>query len=184
MTAPTPTLKARLRRIAPYFAGTRRNFALVLVGAIVGATTEPAIPVLLKPLLDSGFKAGTLQLWLVPVAIIGIFLVRGLAGFVAQYGLSWSANRAILAMRSTMFERLLDAEPAHFTRHSASSLTNTLTYEVQTGTTMRISSLLTLIKDSLALVALLVYLLYLNWQLTLFVALLFPAVALVMRTPP
>ncbi|HEX7439750.1 MAG TPA: lipid A export permease/ATP-binding protein MsbA [Caldimonas sp.] len=182
MTRPTSTFKARLRRIAPYFAGTRRGFALVIIGAVVGAATEPAIPALLKPLLDSGFKAGTLQLWLVPVAIIGIFVVRGLAGFVAQYGLSWSANRAILAMRSTMFERLLDAEPALFTRHSASSLTNTLTYEVQTGTQMLISSLLTLVKDSLTLVALLVYLVYLNWQLTLFVGVLFPAVAWVMRT--
>ena len=37
-------------------------------------------------------------------------------------------------------------------------------------------------KDSLALVALLGYLLFLNWQLTLFVAVLFPAVAIVMRT--
>ena len=182
MTAPTPTLKSRLRRIAPYFAGTRRGFAMVIGGATVGAATEPAIPALLKPLLDSGFKAGTLDLWLIPVAVIGLFLIRGLAGFVAQYGLTWSANRAILAMRSTMFERLLDAVPSLFAQHSASSLTNTLTYEVQTGAQMLISSLLTLVKDALALVALLGYLLYLNWQLTIFVAALFPAVAFVMRT--
>ena len=57
----------------------RMGFVMVIVGAIVAAATEPAIPALLKPLLDSGFKAGTLKLWLVPVAIIGIFVVRGLA---------------------------------------------------------------------------------------------------------
>ncbi|MEO7337349.1 MAG: ABC transporter transmembrane domain-containing protein, partial [Caldimonas sp.] len=182
MTRPTATFKARMQRIAPYFAGTRMGFVMVIVGAIVAAATEPAIPALLKPLLDSGFKAGTLKLWLVPVAIIGIFVVRGLAGFIAQYGLSWSANRAILNMRSTMFARLLDAEPSLFTHNTASSLTNTLTYEVQSGTMMLISSLLTLVKDSLALVALLVYLVYLNWQLTLFVGVLFPTVAIVMRT--
>jgi subfamily B ATP-binding cassette protein MsbA len=85
-------------------------------------------------------------------------------------------------MRGAMFQRLLDAEPALFTRHSASSLTNTLAYEVQSGTSMLVNSLLTLLKDSLALVALLGYLLYLNWQLTLFVGVLFPAVAWVMRT--
>jgi subfamily B ATP-binding cassette protein MsbA len=182
MSEPSTPLKERLRRIAPYFAGTRRGFALVVAGAIVGAATEPMIPALMKPLLDSGFKAGTLDLWLVPLAVIGIFLVRGLAGFVAQYGLTWSANRAILAMRGKMFERLLDAVPQLFARNSASSLTNTLTYEVQTGTQMLVSSLLTLVKDALTLVALLVYLLFLNWQLTIFVAALFPAVAFVMRT--
>jgi len=182
MTAATQTFKARIRRIAPYFAGTRRGFVLVVIGAIVSALTEPAIPALLKPLLDSGFKAGKLDLWLVPVAIIGVFLIRGLAGFIAQYGLTWSANRAILALRSAMFARLLDASPSLFTRNSASSLTNTLTFEVQTGATMLIHSLLTLVKDSLALCALLIYLIYLNWQLTLFVGVLFPSLALVMRT--
>jgi subfamily B ATP-binding cassette protein MsbA len=182
MTPPTPNLAARLRRVAPYFSGTRRGFALVIGGAVVAAATEPAIPAMLKPLLDSGFKAGTLDLWLIPIAIIGIFLIRGIAGFAAQYGLTWSANRGILALRAAMFARLMDAEPGLFTRSSASSLTNTLSYEVQNGTTMLVSSLLTLVKDSLALVALLAYLVYLNWQLTLFVGVLFPAVAWVMRT--
>jgi ATP-binding cassette, subfamily B, bacterial MsbA len=180
-TTPTPPLKVRLRRIAPFFAESHLGFALVIVGAVVGAATEPLIPALMQPLLDSGFKAGTLPLWLVPVAIIGIFAVRGFAGFIAQYGLSWAASRGMLLMRRAMFERVLNAQPALFTQQSASSLTNTLTYEVQGGASLLVNSLLTLLKDSLTLLALLAYLLYLNWQLTLFVSVLFPAVALVMR---
>ena len=182
MPATNPSFKERLKRIAPYFAGTAPGLVLVVIGAAVAAATQPAIPAMLKPLLDSGFKARTLDLWLVPIAIVGLFIVNGIGGFAAQYGLSWSANRAILAMRGAMFERLLYAQPALFTRNSASSLTNTLTYEVQTGAQMLISSLLTLVKDSLTLLALVAYLIFLNWQLTFFVAVLFPAVALVMRT--
>jgi len=182
MPATNPTFKERLKRIAPYFAGTAPGLVLVVIGAAMAAATQPAIPAMLKPLLDSGFKARTLDLWIVPIAIVGLFIVNGIGGFAAQYGLSWSANRAILAMRGAMFERLLYAQPALFTRHSASSLTNTLTYEVQTGAQMLISSLLTLVKDSLTLVALVGYLVFLNWQLTFFVAVLFPAVAFVMRT--
>ncbi len=179
---PAPALKARLARIAPYFADSQAGVAMVVAAAIVGAATEPMIPALMQPLLDSGFKAGTLPLWLVPVVLIGLFAVRGLAGFTAQYGLAWVANRGTLAIRKAMFERLLNAQPALFTRHSASSLTNTLTYEVQGGASQLVNSLLTLVKDSLSLVALLGYLLWLNWQLTAFIAVLFPAVAFVMRT--
>ena len=73
------------------------------------------------------------------------------------------------------------AQPALFTRISASSLTNTLVYEVQSGAQQLVYSLLTLVRDSLTLVALLGYLLWLNWKLTLFVGVLFPAVAFVMR---
>ena len=177
-----PTLTERLARIAPYFRDSRRGLVGVVLAALVGALTEPVIPALMQPLLDSGFKAGTLPLWLVPVVLIGLFAVRGLAGFAAQYGLAWVANRGTLAMRKAMFERLLNAQPQLFTSHSASSLINTLTYEVQTGSSQLVSSLLTLVKDSLTLVALLIYLLWLNWQLTAFIAVLFPAVAFVMRT--
>ena len=182
MTPTTLPFKARVARIAPYFAHSRRGFVMVIAGALVGALTEPMIPALLKTLLDSGFKAGALPLWMIPIAIVGLFAVRGLAGFVAQYGLSWAANRGTLAMRTAMFERLLTAQPALFTRHAASSLTNTVTFEVQSGANQLVYSLLSLVKDSFTLVALLGYLLWLNWQLTLFVAILFPAVALVMRT--
>ena len=181
MNSPTQPLKLRLQRIAPFFAESRMGFVLVIVGALIGAATEPLIPALMQPLLDSGFKAGTLPLWLIPLAIIGLFAVRGLAGFVAQYGLSWAASRGMLLMRRAMFERVLNAQPALFTQQSASSLTNTLTYEVQSGATLLVNSLLSLLKDSLTLLALLAYLLYLNWPLTLFVSVLFPAVAFVMR---
>jgi subfamily B ATP-binding cassette protein MsbA len=181
MTLPVSTLKSRLARIAPYFLTSRRGFVLAFAGSLIGAATEPMIPALMKPLLDSGFQQGTLPLWLVPLAIIGLFALRGVAGFIAQYGLAWAANRGMLAMREAMFKRLLDAQPSLFTRHSASSLVNTLTYEVQNGANQLVYSLQSLVKDSLTLLALLVYLLILNWQLTLFVAVLFPAVALVMR---
>ncbi len=175
------TLTQRIRRIAPYFRNSRRGVVTVVMAAVVAASTEPMIPALMQPLLDSGFKAGTLPLWLVPVVLIGLFAVRGAAGFAAQYGLAWVANRGTLAMRKAMFERLLNAQPILFTRQSASSLINTLTYEVQGGAGQLVNSLLTLVKDSLTLVALLAYLLWLNWQLTAFIAVLFPALALVMR---
>jgi ATP-binding cassette, subfamily B, bacterial MsbA len=181
MTSEVVPLKVRLARIAPFFRGSSWGFVLAAVGTIVAASTEPMVPALLRLLLDRGFSAGKLSLWLVPVAVIGLFAVRGLAGFLAQYGLSWSANRGIQKLRQSLFARLLESEPALFTRNSASSLINTVTYEVQTGTTLLVNAVLALVRDSLTLVALLIYLLYLNWQLTLFVAVLFPLVAFVMR---
>ncbi|HSN31627.1 MAG TPA: lipid A export permease/ATP-binding protein MsbA [Ideonella sp.] len=177
-----PTLVARLRRLLPFFAAGRLGFVVAIVGSIIAASTEPLIPALMQPLLDKGFQGGRLPLWAVPLALIALFALRGAAGFLAQYGLSWASNRGILDMRRAMFERLLDAEPQLFGRHSASSLTNTLVYEVQNGAATLVVSLLSLVRDSLTLLALLGYLLWLNWQLTLFVAVLFPAVAWVMRT--
>jgi len=176
-----PTLLQRFARVSPYMKTGRLGLVAAGLGALVGAATEPLIPALMKPLFDRGFTAGALPLWLVPVAIIGLFTVRGLAGFVAQYGLSWAANKAVLQMRRDMFERLMTAQPPLFGKHTTTNLLNTLVYETQNGTMQLVSALLTVVKDSLTLIALLGYLLWLNWQLTLFVAILFPSVALVMR---
>ena len=174
-------LRERLSRIAPYFANSRRGFVIAFFGAVVGACTEPLIPLLLKWLLDHGFQLGGVPLWLVPIAVIGLTLVRGTAGFVAQYGMSWAANRGVQELRRSMFARLLDAEPAFFSRNMASNLTNTLTFEVQNGATQLVYALQDLVRDSLTLVAMLGVLFYLNWELTIVVAALFPAVAVVMR---
>jgi subfamily B ATP-binding cassette protein MsbA len=183
-TAPQPpdSLIARLKRLAVYFGNQRLAWSLAIVATLVGAITEPLMPALLQPLLDQGFTHGTLELWMVPVAILGIFLVRGLANFVGQYALARIANEGMLLLRKSLFERVLAADPSLFARQSASSLSNTVVYEVQTGATLLVQALLGLSRDGFTLVALLMYLLYLNWQLTLIVAVVTPGVAWIMKT--
>jgi subfamily B ATP-binding cassette protein MsbA len=177
----TPLLQ-RLARIAPYFRAARPGFVAAFVAAALAAATEPLVPEILKRLLDGGFGAQrTFALWHVPVAFIGLFALRGLAGFVAQYALAWSANRGVLTLREKMFDRLLNAAPALYALHNASALTNTVVYEVQTGARQLVQALLTLVRDSLIVIFLLASLVWRNWQLTLFILLLAPAVALVMR---
>ena len=176
-----PSLLKRLARLAPYVRHSRLGLLGVLLAAVVTAATEPMVSEMLRILLDRGFKAGGLELWVVPAAIITLFTVRSAASFVSQYGLAWVAQRAVLQLREQLFGHVMKSAPALFSQQTASAMTNTLVYEAQGGASMLAGTLLTLVRDSLILMALLVYLLTLNWQLTLIVALLFPAVAFVMR---
>ena len=176
-----PSLLKRLARLAPYVRHSRLGLLGVLLAAVVTAATEPMVSEMLRILLDRGFKAGGLELWVVPAAIITLFTVRSAASFVSQYGLAWVAQRAVLQLREQLFGHVLKSAPELFSQQTASAMTNTLVYEAQGGASMLAGTLLTLVRDSLILMALLVYLLTLNWQLTLIVALLFPAVAFVMR---
>ena len=178
----TLTLTGRLQRRAVYFGDQRLAWSLAVIATLVGALTEPLLPALLKPLLDQGFTEGTLPLWIIPIALLGLFAIRGLAQFVGQYALARIANDGMLRLRRKMFERLLSAEMGLFTRQSASALSNTVVYEVQTGATLLVQALLGLSRDGFTLVALLVYLLYLNWQLTLIVAVVVPGVDWIMKT--
>jgi subfamily B ATP-binding cassette protein MsbA len=148
---------------------------------LVGAATEPLIPALLKPLLDRGFQQGTLEIWTVPAALLLLFGVRGLSGYVAQIGLTKITNHGLIAMRRAMFNKILVAHMKLFSEQSSSSISNTVVYEVQNGSVMLVNSLLSLTRNGLTLLALTCYLFYLNWKLTLIVAAVFPAVAWVMR---
>lgn len=174
------TLFPRLQRLLPYFKGSAWALPVMLLATALGALTEPVIPALMKPLLDEGFRGG-INLWAIPAALMGLFAFRGLTGFVAQYALATLSNQGMLALRCALFDKLQQAPASFFNQHSASSLANTLVYEVQTGTTLLVNALLSLLKDSLTLLALLGYLLYLNWRLTLIVFVIFPAVAWVMK---
>ena len=64
---PQPSVLDRLRRFIPYFSGTGWALPCVVVATTIAAVTEPAIPALMKPLLDNGFKGGTFSLgWCLP----------------------------------------------------------------------------------------------------------------------
>ena len=90
-------LLQKLRILLPYFAGTRWAFILGGVGAAIAAVCETGVAWLMIPLVDGGFDKAPIKvlahlphppLWTVPVILIGLFAVRGLAGFVVDYMLS------------------------------------------------------------------------------------------------
>lgn len=185
MAAPATTeltLRQRLMRVAPYFGNQRLAWSLAILATLVGAITEPLIPALLQPLLDNGFTEGSLNLWMVPLFIIGLFFIRGIAQFTGQYALSRIANEGMLRLRKDLFERVQVARMDLFSKQSASALSNTVVYEVQTGATQLVQAFLAISRDGFTLIALLGYLLYLNWQLTLVVAFIVPAVGWIMKT--
>ena len=168
-------------RIWPYFSASLSGWAVAAVATVVAAMTEPLIPALLKPLLDRGFQRDGFNLWLVPAALMLLFTVRGLSSFVAQVAVAKVTNEGLLTLRKAMFDKILTAHLSLFSTQSASAIANTVVYEVFNGSSQLINAVLKLVRDLLSMLALVGYLLYLNWRLTLVVALLFPAVAVVIQ---
>ena len=178
---PALSIKKRFQRVWPFFSRSRGAWALAVSATVVASATEPFIPALLKPLLDRGFKGDSFNLWLVPLSLMLLFTVRGLSGFIAQYALAKVTNDGLQAMRAAMFGKLLSARLSLFADQSASAMANTVVYEVYNGSSMLMNALMKLARDILTLLALVSYLLFLNWKLMLVVTLLFPAVALVIQ---
>ena len=167
-----------LGHVRPHWKG----FVLTLAATALAAATEPLFPALMKPLLDKGFGQGE-QGWLawLPLAIVGIFVLRGVAGFFAAYGMSWVSNRVITDLRQLMFERLMRLPAAYFDAHASSVPATRIAYDVNGVAAAATSTLTVLIRDTLSVIGLVGWLLYLNWKLTLVSLAVIPLTALVVR---
>ena len=176
-------LKQRLARVVPFFReNSRAAVGLAATGMVVAAATEPVIPFILKRLLNSGFKdTSGLPIWSIPLAIVVLFMIRGMSWWVSTYGMTKAAQNAVLAVRAHLFSHMLRAAPALFSRNTASSITNNIVYEVQMGANLLMGSMQILLRDSLTALFFVASLVYLNWRLTLFVLVLFPITGLLVR---
>lgn len=164
--------------VRPYW----KRFALAIVGMVLLAATEPLFPALMKPLLDEGFAGGPRDdLWLAPLAIVGIFVLRGILSFSGGYLMAWVANRVVMDLRVAMFDRALRLPTRYYDNQSTGVLMSRITYDVSNVTAAATAALTVLVRDSLAVVGLLAWLFYLNWQLTLVALAVGPIIALVVR---
>jgi ATP-binding cassette, subfamily B, bacterial MsbA len=174
------TLSQRFARLIPFFGQPKSAWLIAFFAVTIAACTEPLIPAALKPLLDRGFTKGRLELWIIPVTLIALFGVRGIAGFVAELAVTSVTSKGLMKLRQAMFSKLLDAKFNLFADQTSSELANTVVYEVNSGSQLLVNSLMALVRDAVTLIALVAYLLYLNWQLTTIVAIMLPAVAFIM----
>jgi subfamily B ATP-binding cassette protein MsbA len=150
----------------------------ILAMAVVAAS-EAGIPALLKSVLDKGFGSKdhtTHMKYFVPIAVVGLALVRGVAQYASNYLLSWLSNRVLLNLRLKMFDRVLHASALFFQRETASTIINAVVFEVNQVLTILTGVAITLIRESMTVVFLLGYLFFLNWRLTLIIAVMLPAI--------
>ena len=167
-----------LTYVRPYW----RVFAISIFCMAVTASTEAMLPALLKPFLDGTFvnKDDSIIRW-APIFILVIFLVRGVAGFVGTYAISWVGNKLVMDLRAEMFAKLLSLPNAYYDDHATGSLISKLTYDVTQVTAAATSVVTIIIRDSIVILGLLGWLFYLDWKLTLLSLVITPIVAVVIR---
>ncbi len=170
-------------RLLSYVRAYWRVFAASVLGTAVSAATEPLLPALLKPMLDGTFvqKDDFVIRW-APLIIVLIFFVRGIAGFVATYSINWVGNKVVMDLRGEMFRKLLTLPAHYYDNHATGNLISKLTYDVTQVTAAATSVVTVSIRDSIIIVGLMGWLLYLNWKLTLLSLIVTPLVALVIYT--
>ncbi len=173
-------IKRLLAVVKPY-----RTRALLSLVAMAGtAATQPLLGKSLELLLDNGFGAHKVNfsLWLVPLILLSIFIMRGLFTFSTAYLNNWVMSRVLNDLRRMVFDRLLRLPVARFHEESTGTIINTVIGDVRQVVDMINSVFLAFVRDSLVVIGLLVALLMLNWKLTIIALVVVPLTAVIVRT--
>jgi ATP-binding cassette, subfamily B, bacterial MsbA len=165
--------------IKPY----RTRAFLSLLAMALTAATQPLLGKAIELLLDKGFKHKVeFSLWLIPLVLIGIFILRGVGTFATAYLNNWVMSRVLNDLRGQVFERLLRLPVARFHEESTGKIINTVVGDVRQVVDMINSVFVASVRDTLVVIGLLAALLYLNWQLTLVAVIVVPLTAVIVRT--
>lgn len=165
-----------LSYVKPYW----KMFAAGIVSMVVLAASETAVAALLKPLLDGSFveKDPVFMFWM-PFIMIAIFAVRGLSTFTSTMAITWVGNKVVLDLRNNMFSQLMLLPTSFYDRHATGNIISKITYDVTQVTEAATNALTVLVKDSLTVIGLLGWMIYLNWQLSLTTLAILPVMMLV-----
>ena len=174
-------------RFAVYFVPHKRMLGLGMLLLLLAALTEPLIPALMKQLLDRGIVQSSATgravwpIWVVPLAVIGLFSARAMFGYAANLALSSVSGKVVSTLRREMFARVVTADSRWLTQESASSLISTLGLETILASDSFRAVVQGAGRDLLTALALLTYLFWMNWSLTLITLALLPVIALVIH---
>lgn len=181
MTPPPADMKASVlyRRLLGYVKPYWPAFTITILAMAAYAATETGLAAMMKPLMDGSFvERDPETIKLIPLLLIGIFLVRGTAGFLTTYGLGWIARNVIQKLRDEMFEKLIRLPASFFDRSTSGQLMSKLLYDVEQVASASTDAILTVIRDSLTIIGLLAWMIYLNGMLSLIILLTVPFIAL------
>ncbi len=137
---------------------------------------------LLKPLLDEGFdKADNDVLKWLPLAVLGLMVVRGSSSFVSTYCVSWVAGKVVMNMRRKLFGHMMGMPVSFFDQQSTGTLLSRITYDSEQVASSSSGALITIIRESAYIIGLFAMMFYYSWQLSLILIVIAPVVSVTIR---
>lgn len=184
MPAPAPPVDsvALYRRLLGFVKPHALIFGCAILGMVGVAATEATLPLVMKPILDGTFvERDPKWITLIPILLIGLFAVRGVATFLATYCTQYVGSRVVLDLRTRMFDNLVRLPAAFYERHASGNVISRLTYDAAQVTTAATDAITILVRDGVTIIALLFVLVWIDWQLTLIVFAMAPLIAWIVR---
>ncbi len=166
-----------LHYVRPYWWA----FAIAVVGMIVVAAGDLMMAYLVIPLVNNFHNPDPLRTKLLPLAIVGVFLLRGIGSFVSEYGMAWTGHRVVYDLRRELIDKVLALPTPYYDTTSPGVVLSKITFDAHQLASAASGTVVTAIRSSLTIAASFAYLLWLSWEITLLSLVVVPIVGVIIR---
>jgi subfamily B ATP-binding cassette protein MsbA len=161
-------------------------FILGALAMLIYALTDTGFAFLIKTLTDSfadetsNADLNQLKFYL-PIAVIVIFFIRGVSGFFSVYNIGWIGRQVIKALRTEVFLKFLYLPTTFLDRKSNAELLSKMTFNIEQVAESTSNIITIMIRDTLTIIALSTYMVYLSPRLAGVIFIVAPVIALIVR---
>ena len=161
-------------------------FSIGVLAMLIFAVTDTGFAFLIKILTDSfagnidSFDMGDLK-WILPVGVIIIFIIRGISGFFSTYNMSWISRHVIRRVRSDVYQKFLYLPTSFLDQKSNADLLSKVIFNIEQVSESTANVLTVLIRDSLTIIVLSIYMVYLSPMLSAVIFAAAPVIALIVK---
>lgn len=170
------------RRLWPMIAPHKAGLIVAAVALVLNAAGDTLMLSLLKPLLDEGFGKSdkSVLIWM-PLAVIGLMIIRGITSYISGYCISWVSGHVVMNMRRRLFGHMMGMPVAFFDQQSTGTLLSRITYDSEQVASSSSSALITVVREGASIIGLFIMMFYYSWQLSLILIVLAPVVSFAIR---
>ena len=163
------------RLVFKYLLTHKFQIFLALMMMIISAAATGLHAWLVRPALDEVLIKGNKEmLFLIPIAIIIVTLIKGIATYTHSYQMSKVAHSIIAKLQTQMFEKLMYLNMKFYNDSKSGNLISRLINDTYYLRLAIVKSVTGVIKDVLVIIFLLGNMFYQSWTLTLFAFFAFP----------
>ena len=170
------------RRLLSHVRPYRGIFSISVVAMAVGAIMDASFAALLKEITDRGLVQPDADfIGLIPWLIAGVIIVRSVSGLIGSYCMSWVGRKVVFDLRQLVFDKLVRLPAGFYDDNSSATLVSKLIYDVERTASATTDALTLMTKDAFTAIALLIWMTYLDWKLTVVFLVFAPVITYVVR---
>lgn len=166
-------------RLLQYVKPHWKIFLLSVMGYLMYSSSQPLLATMAGWLADAVYTRESSAVYLIPFSLLGIYFLRGLGSFIGNYFLAKVSLSIVRTIRNDLFDKLVLLPNRFYEQNNSGHLISLITFNVTQVTGAATDAIKVIIREGIAVIALLGYLLYLNWQLSLAFFAVAPLIAFV-----